>query len=216
MMTNGFLAESELERTANRLLARYEGRYGTIDNPPVPVESILEDILDLSILWDAVPEKPGQPILAGLDPNNRTVVFNETRLALIEETPGLYNTVLAHEAGHWEAHVDPALLDQAPLPHFEREFGCLYRQSGPGGDPKERQAHQFMGFLLIPSHLLREAIRDIDLLSWQNLYALRDLFQVTITALTVRLTKLNLLSISDDKKLYPSRQVYDGQMPLVL
>ena len=73
-----------------------------------------------------------------------------------------------------------------------------------------------MGFLLMPSHLLREAIRDVDLLSWQNLYALRDLFQVTITALTVRLARLNLLYISDESKLYPSRQVYDGQMPLVL
>ncbi len=197
-------------------MARYEARDGPIARPPVPVESILEDVLDLSILWDTVPEEPGQSILAGLDPNNRTVVFNETRLTLIEETPGLYNTVLAHEAGHWEAHVEPALLDQSPLPQFDREFGCLYRQSGPGGDPRERQAHQFMGFLLMPSHLLREAIREVDLLNWPNLYAFRDLFQVTITALTVRLSKLNLLYISDDRKLYPSRQVYDGQMPLAL
>lgn len=216
MVANRFLSDAELERLANRLLARYEERYGPIACPPVPVESILEDVLDLSILWDTVPEKPGQSVLAGLDPNNRTVVFNETRLTLIEETPGLYNTVLAHEAGHGEAHVDPALLDQAPLPDFEREFGCLYRQSGPGGDPREREAHQFMGFLLLPSHLLEEAVREVDLLSWPNLYALRDLFQVTITALTVRLAKLNLLYISDDKKLYPSRQVYDGQMPLAL
>ena len=199
---------------ANVVLARYEQRYGPIDCPPVPVESILENVLDLSILWDTVPEEPGQSILAGLDPNNRTVVFNETRLTLIEETPGLYNTVLAHEAGHWEVHVDPSLLDQATLPDFDREFGCLYRQSGPGGHPREREAHQFMGFLLIPSDLLQEAVREVDLLSWPNLYALRDLFQVTITALTVRLAKLNLLYISDDKKLYPSRQVYDGQMPL--
>ena len=66
----------------------------------------------------------------------------------------------------------------------------------------------------MPSHLLREAIREVDLLSWPNLYALRDLFHVTIRALTVRLTKLNLLYISDDKKLYPSRQVYNGPMPL--
>ena len=216
MMTNSFLSEAKLEGMASQLLARYEGQHGPIDYPPVPVESILEDVLDLSILWDTVPEKPSQSILAGLDPNNRTVVFNETRLALIDETPGLYNTVLAHEAGHWEAHVDPALLDQAPLPQFEREFGCLYRESGPGGDFKERQANQFMGFLLMPTHLLREAIRDVDLLSWQSLYALRDLFQVTITALTVRLTRLNLLYVSDDKRLYPSRQVYDGQMSLNL
>ncbi len=55
----------------------------------MPVESILEDVLDLSILWDTIPEQQGQSILAGLDPNNRTVVFNETRLTLIEATPGL-------------------------------------------------------------------------------------------------------------------------------
>ena len=87
MMSKKFLPEAELERMANRLLARYEGRHGPISCPPVPVESILEDVLDLNILWDTVPEKPGQSILAGLDPNNRTAVFNETRLALIQETP---------------------------------------------------------------------------------------------------------------------------------
>ena len=216
MTTDRLLPEAELERMADGLLARYEGQYGPIDGPPVPVERIVEDVLELSILWDTIPEEQGQFILAGLDPVNQTVVFNETRLALIEETPGLYNTVLAHEAGNWEVHVDPALLDQAPLPDFEREFGCLYRQSGPGGEPRERQTHQFMGFLLLPSHLLREAIRDVDLLNWPSLYALRDLFQVTITALTVRLARLNLLYISDDKTLYPSRQIYEGQMPLVL
>ena len=45
MMTNSFLAESEIERMATRLLARYEGQCGLIDCPPVPVESILEDVL---------------------------------------------------------------------------------------------------------------------------------------------------------------------------
>ena len=213
MMTSKFSADAEIERRANRLLGRYEVRSGPISSPPIPVERILEDVLDLGILWDTIPEEPGQSILAGLDPNNRTVVF-ESRLALIEETPGLYNTVLGHEAGHWEAHVDPALLDQTPLPHFGREFGCLFRQSGPGQDPRERQAHKFMGYLLMPASLLLESIQGVDLLNWPNLYRLRDLFQVTITALTVRLTRLNLLYVSDDKQLYPSRQEYDGQMRL--
>ena len=54
MVANRFLSDAELERLANRLLARYEERYGPIACPPVPVESILEDVLDLSILWDTV------------------------------------------------------------------------------------------------------------------------------------------------------------------
>ena len=86
MTTNSYSPEAALERMAYRLLGRYEERYGPIACPPVPVESILENILNLSIPWDTVHEKPGQSILAGLDPNNRTVVFNDTRLALIEET----------------------------------------------------------------------------------------------------------------------------------
>ena len=50
MMTSKFLADAEIERRANRLLSRYEVRYGPISGPPIPVEHILEDVLDLSIL----------------------------------------------------------------------------------------------------------------------------------------------------------------------
>ena len=72
-----------------------------------------------------------------------------------------------------------------------------------------------MAYLLMPTSLLLETIQGVDLLNWPNLYRLRDLFQVTITALTVRLTRLNLLYVADDKQLFPSRQEYDGQMRLV-
>ena len=67
MMTSKFLADTELERRADRLLGRYEVRYGPISSPPIPVERTLEDVLDLGILWDTIPEEPGQSILAGLE-----------------------------------------------------------------------------------------------------------------------------------------------------
>ena len=71
-----------------------------------------------------------------------------------------------------------------------------------------------MGFLLMPSHVLLEAVREVDLLSWPMLYELRDRFQVTITALKVRLERLGLLYVTGDGKLYPSRQEYEGQIRL--
>ena len=83
------------------------------------MERILEDVLDLRILWNSIPEPPGQSILAALEPATKTVVFNESSRALIDETQGLYNTVLAHEAGHWEAHVDHGQLAQRSLPDFD-------------------------------------------------------------------------------------------------
>lgn len=213
-MTTKFLSDSHIESTAARLLSRYYALYGTVSAPPVPVERILEDVLDLTILWDDISEPPSQSILAALDPGSKMVVFNESRRTIITETPGLYYTVLAHEAGHWEVHVDQGHLAQQPLPNFGRDFSCLYRSSGPGQDLQEVQAHRFMGFLLMPSDLLNEAIEGVDLLSWPTLYVLRERFQVTISALKVRLERLGLLYVTEDGELYPSRQEYEGQMRL--
>ena len=213
-MTTKFLSDSQLEEMAARVLRRYESSHGAVINPPVPVERILEDLLDLNILWDDISEPPRQSILAALDPSSKTVVFNESRRTLITDTPGLYYTVLAHEAGHWEVHVDHGILAQLPLPTLERDFSCLYRSSGPGQDLREVQAHRFMGFLLMPSEMLREAIKDVELLRWPALYELRDRFQVTITALKVRLERLGLLYVTEDGDLYPSQQEYEGQMRL--
>ncbi len=213
-MTTKFLSDSHIEGTAARLLNRYDALYGAVSAPPVPVERILEDVLDLSILWDDISEPPSQSILAALDPGSKIVVFNESRRTVITDTPGLYYTVLAHEAGHWEVHVDQGHLAQQPLPNLGRDFSCLYRSSGPGQDPREIQAHRFMGFLLMPSGLLKEAIEGVDLLSWPTLYGLRERFQVTISALKVRLERMGLLYVTDEGELYPSRQEYEGQMRL--
>ena len=211
-MTPRFLSDAKLEDMAASLLSRYESRHGAVVGPPVPIEHILEDVLDLSVLWEPIPERTGQSVLAALDPDSRMVIFNETRRHLIEETPGLYNTILAHEAGHWELHVDHGLLAQRPLPNFEREFTYLYRSSGPGQDPREVQAHKYMGFVLMPSHVLAESIRNVDLLSWPVLYELRDRFQVTITALKIRLERLGLLYVTENGRLHSSRQEYEGQI----
>ena len=175
-MTTKFLSDSQLEGKAARLLRRYHSLYGAVSSPPVPVERILEDVLNLSILWDGISEPPRQSILAALDPGSKTVVFNESRRTLLTDSPGLYYTVLAHEAGHWEVHVDHGHLAQRPLPSLGRDFSYLYRSSGPGQDLREVQAHRFMGFLLMPSNLLVEAVKDVDLLSWPTLYGLRDRF----------------------------------------
>ena len=213
-MTTKFLTDPQLEDMAVRLLIRYDSLYGAISSPPVPVERILEDVLDLNILWEDISEPPSQFILAALDPVSKTVVFNESRRTVITDTPGLYQTVLAHEAGHWEVHVDQGRLAQRLLPNLGRDYSCLYRKSGPSQDLRGVQAHRFMGFLLMPSKLLMEVIEGVNLLNWPTLYGLRDRFQVTISALTVRLARLGILYVTEDGEPYPSRQEYEGQIRL--
>ncbi len=213
-MTARYLPDARIEDKALRLLNRYEIDFGVVESPPVPVEDIADGLLDLRLLWDSVSEPPGTTVLAGLDPQKRMIKFNESRRRVIEETPGLYNTVLGHEIGHWELHVDPEMASQQQLPQLEGTYECLYQESTCTRGPKETQAHRFMGFLLMPSHLLREAIRDVELTTWVNLYRLRNLFQVTISALRIRLERLGVLYVASDGQLYPSEQEYHGQTRL--
>ncbi len=154
--------------------------------------------------------------LAGLNPDERMIVFNESRRQIIKETQGSYNTVLGHEIDHWELHANHGRAAQEQLPKFDQIYDCLYQESTTTQGPRETQAHRFMGFLLMPSHLLRDAIHDIDLISWPNLYRLRELFQVSISALTIRLERLGVLYVAADGRLYPSLQEYRGRGRMTL
>ena len=213
-MTARYLPDARIEDKALRLLNQYGMDFGAVEMPPVPVEDIADGLLDLRLLWESMIESPGTTVLAGLDPNKRIIKFNESRRQVIEETQGLYNTVLGHEIGHWELHVDPEIASRQQLPQLEGTYQCLYQESTCTLGSKETQAHRFMGFLLMPSYLLREAIRDVELTNWVNLYTLRDLFQVTISALRIRLERLGVLYVASDGQLYPSQQEYHGQTRL--
>ena len=215
-MTTRYLPDVHIERQATRLLNRYEREFEAVTEPPVPVEDIADVLLELGILWGSVSEAVGTSTLAGLEPNERMIKFNESRRQVFEETPGLYNTVLGHEIGHWELHIDQNLTAQQQLPSLGQSYECLYQESTCTRGPKETQAHRFMGFLLMPSSLLWEAIRDVDLTNWTNLYRLLELFQVTISALTIRLERLGVLYVATDSQLYPSLQEYHGQTRLAL
>lgn len=57
-MTAKYLSDAQLEGMANRLLGRYESLYGAVSCPPVPVERILKDVLDLNHPRPTVPGAP--------------------------------------------------------------------------------------------------------------------------------------------------------------
>ena len=213
-MTARYIPDARIEDKALRLLNRFEMNFGVVESPPVPVEDIADGLLDLRLLWDPVAEPPGTTVLAGLDSQKRMIKFNECRRQVIEETQGLYNTVLSHEIGHWELHVDHSLAAQERFPGLDQVYECLYQESTCTQGPKETQAHRFMGFLLMPSPFLQEAIRGVELTSWPSLYRLRDMFQVTISALRIRLERLGVLYVASDGQLYPSLQEYHGQTRL--
>lgn len=212
-MRSDFIPEKTLEEIAYQTLKRHEGRCGQAICAPVPVERVIEDTLGLDMLWEPISEPDGKTILAGIDPNNRLIVFNENRRKVFDETAGLYNTVLGHEGGHWNLHGEKIVAEQQALPGLERPLCCLYKSTGMKG-PKETQANKFMSYLLLPSSLLLPAIDGVDLLVWKNLYQIREQFAVTISVLTIRLQNLGRLYVSPDRELFPSKAEFAGQRRL--
>ncbi len=212
LSTNRFYRPQTIEKLANELLTKFQARSQSLA-PPVQVERLAEDVLDLHILWDIISEKNNDTILAGLAPRQKTVIFNENRKVVFDGTPGLYRTVLAHEVGHWELHVDKASIKQTGMPGMGEQLQFLFRSEKQSWD--ERNAHLFMSYLLVPQELLDPIMKQIQIFDWPFLYKLRDKFDVTISVIKIRLERMGLLYVDKDGKMHRSRAEYEGQMRMI-
>jgi len=207
-----YFTSAELERLADDLLDIYRQQSRFPLRPPIQADLVAESVR-LNILWEEIREGPGTTVCAEIHPDERLIVVNERRRGLLESNPGFYNTTVAHELGHWWLHVDHTALDHEQLP------GYIHSSAPPrqpdGRDRRdERNAHEFMGYLLMPSSLLLPKIQGVNLQSWRGLYRLRDDFGVTITAMKVRLEQLGLTYVDDDGRFHKSRREAEGQSPL--
>lgn len=209
MARERFISDQVIEREANGLLTRYHGRVGGLQLP-VPIERIVEDVLSLNILWDQI-EGTDAATLAGLAPKRRLIKYNEASRDFIGGTPGLYETILGHESGHWVLHANRGAEFQTELKGLQGDYICKYRQMTAEQGFEEIQAHKFMGYVLLPTDLLRPLLEGRDLLSWTALYELREVCGVTISALVKRLEGLKLLYVDEYHQIHRSKQVAQGQ-----
>ncbi len=213
MTTRGFFTPQELERRANLVLQKHAAKSTGSLSIPIPVERIAEHTLNLELLWDVILEPEDRSVLAKLIASKRRIVFNETHRDLLTETPGLYNTSLGHEVGHWILHVDEGAVDTLPLPGFETSGELVVYHDSRWN---EENAARFMSYLLMPREFLTPIIQNLDqsLQDWQTVYRLREKFDVTISAMRIRLERLGLLHMDEEGKLYHSRESFAGQMGL--
>lgn len=199
-----FISDATLEALANALLDRYEREIEPIFEPPVPVEKIADFLLELNIEWLAIPDTETAPILAYLHPHSQTIRLNERRLAHFEQHPGVYEYTLAHEIAHYQLHLTEADL--------QAEQAFVYRHKQMSADRREWQAERFASYLLLPAWLLQPAIEGLDLQRWPNLYRLRDQFQVSITALRIRLEMLGYLHVAANGRIYANPKEATGDL----
>jgi hypothetical protein len=230
------------EITAMRI-RQYEDLTGTEVSFPVPIENIVEQILNLDFDWIEIEEREGEQILAGLVPEQRRIVLNSRHLDLFEAKPGLERSTIGHEAGHWDIDIDRTSLHHPRLPGFDTQnfvvcrhatdqsvlvevlnravyddrYFELYRELTAGQDPPEVKSavDRYQSSMLMPAWLIRDVVQDVDVTNWSNLYDLAERAQVTISNLVVRLHRLDIIYIPEGKKeIYPGKDVFLGQMHL--
>jgi len=129
--------------------------------------------------------------------NHSTIVINS------EHHPNRQRFTLAHELGHLilhsnNKHQDALFVDKSLITkkaRFHRD-----ERSGTGEYKQEIEANRFAAELLMPRQLLKEAIKEegdeLDFLDDHLIYKLASKFGVSEQALSIRLTDLNMLSIS--------------------
>lgn len=239
---NRFIRNSDIELRAEEVLTLYEKKHGTIAHPPVPIEKVVMQVFGLTVDWDEIEEEEGIIVFGGLNPKRKVIVLNSRQLDLFHSSPGLERSTIGHEAGHWEYEVDKNAIDHPTLPGFEegivflhktsRKYGTLtvYRGNIQVVDNKKvrpdllrkyddkdqaRVVNRFAAALSMPRHLLKEAVKGVDLTKWTALYDLKETFDVSISAMSVRLQQLGYIYI-DGKVIHKNKLEAFGQETLGL
>ncbi len=148
-----YLPKARIEQAATALIHAYARQYGLEDNIPVPVDSLLECSLGLTLEIGDLTERLGlNDVLGATWIESRTVMIDQslepTDNPLME---GRFNFTLAHEIGHWQLHrtqiCNPS--DQQSLFDFDMEPTIVCRTS-QSREQMEWQADCFASYLLMP------------------------------------------------------------------
>ena len=166
--------------------------------------------------------------------------MNERHRTLFDTKPGLERFTKGHEMGHWDLFIDQGALEHPTLFALD-DCSPFTRRRSPVGevtvmkwllsfsegqdflrdlksradDPDEaRVVNRYAAAILMPQDLLRAEVGKVDRIRWSNLYRIAEQFEVTISALTVRLQQLGLLYVGKDRSLHKDSVQAQGQTVL--
>ena len=235
-----FYRNQEIEDLAAKRLSQLARRLAHPLAPPIPIDLLAEQILGLDFLWEDIDELPRETVLGALHPHKRLIIMNEKHRPLFETKPGLERFTKGHEMGHWDLFIDQGALEHPTLFALDDSSPFTRRRSPVGevtvmkwllsfpegqnflrnlksraDDPDEARAvNRYASAILMPRDLLRAEVGKIDRTRWSNLYRIAELFEVTISALKVRLQQLGLVHVGKDGRLYDSPVQSKGQLIL--
>lgn len=165
------------EEAARQILD--QGRYET----PVDVERIAQR-LNITIRMQELEENVSGVLI--IKQERAVIGVNK------DHHPHRQRFTIAHEIGHFLLHrsSDRVFIDAAPV--FFRD-----ENTSSGRDPQEIEANQFAAELLMPERELRAlvSVQPIDVFDDAGVRRLATHFGVSAQALTIRLTRLGLVSV---------------------
>jgi Zn-dependent peptidase ImmA (M78 family) len=121
------------------------------------------------------------------------------------------SSIQHHQSSKGAVEVLVSRLHQAGL--GKEEIYEIFREKVRGTDDffEAHQVNRYASALLMPKWLILQEIEGKDLRSWPVLYRLRERFQVSISALKVRLETLGLIYVAEDKTIHRSKAEHRGQ-----
>jgi hypothetical protein len=235
-----FWRNEHIEARAEERLAQLAESLRRPVTPPVPVDHFIEHVLELDFLWDQIEERVGETIFGAINPRRRQIVMNDLHAELFHQKEGLERFTKLHEGGHWDLLTDQASVDHPRLLGNDESGPVAFRQSRAGllhvlkalcmskealeylcdlnsrtDDPDEKRVvNRYAGAVLIPRHLLRQDVARTRPRGWPDVYGLAERYEVTVTAMKVRLNQLGLVYIDEHGTFHRSRAEAVGQQLL--
>lgn len=167
-------ARSRAEQLANEYL---------VTEPAVKVKEIAEQ-LGLRVLYEELPNE-----ISGMLITRGTVGCIVVQQA---DSKKRQRFTIAHEIGH---HCLKHQFEPGAHLHIDRGFTINFRSRQPDVDHREVEANQFAASLLMPARLVRNAITNMRVKALHDFHVegLADLFEVSVTAMSIRLSSLGML-----------------------
>lgn len=153
-----YLHEKQIEREADLLLDEYALKFSPVAKPPIPIDSIAELHLQLSL------EYLDMKTLFPMADVHGAIWFQQARIGIDQNLDpdanpsrrGRYHFTLAHEVGHWRLHRQHFVSNPAQRTLFgdgtpHPDVVC---RSSEVSQPVEWQANAFASCLLMPRRLV--------------------------------------------------------------
>jgi len=147
-----YIKKDKIADIATRVMTSYQAKLGDFVEPPIPVEDIIERLLNVKLYYIDFEEKLGiDGVLGAIFVHKRMICINERLLN--DRTEGRLSFTCSHEIGHWVLHRKFIHM----VDNSDQEKKTIICRSEDAKLPVEWQADYFSSCLLMPEEYVKNA-----------------------------------------------------------